>query len=75
MEDFIRVLVTPLVDHPEDLTITIIEKPYETVYQLSVHTEDMGKIIGKQGRVAKSLRSVVQSAAVRKKQKVYLEIR
>ena len=75
MENFIRVLVTPLVDYPENLTITIVEKPYETVYQLSVHADDMGKIIGKQGRVAKSLRTIVQSAAARKKQKVYLEIR
>ena len=75
MEDFIRVLVTPLVDHPESLTISIIEKPYETVYRLSVHEEDMGKIIGKQGRVAKSLRTIVQCAAMQKKDKVYLEIR
>ena len=74
MEDFIRVLVTPLLDYPENLTITMIENPNEIVYQLSAHSEDMGKIIGKQGRVAKSLRLLVQCAALRKNQKVYLEI-
>ena len=42
MEDFIRVLVTPLLDYPENLTITMIENPNEIVYQLSVHSEDMG---------------------------------
>ena len=43
MEDFIRVLVTPLLDYPENLTITMIENPNEIVYQLSVQSEDMGK--------------------------------
>ncbi|MDF2945953.1 MAG: RNA-binding protein [Bacillales bacterium] len=75
MEQFIRTVVTPLVDFPDNIRVIEENKGHEIVYTLSVNPEDMGKIIGKQGRVAKAIRTVVQSAAMRDNKRVFLEIR
>lgn len=63
-----------LVDHPEDVQVDIEENEHALVYKLRVHQDDVGKVIGKQGRIAKALRTVVYAAASREKKKVTVEI-
>ena len=75
MEQLIETIVKPLVDHPEEVRIEKDENTNRVVYKLSVHPSDTGKVIGKQGRVAKAVRSVVYSAAGNyHKKKTYLDI-
>ncbi|EAF8474434.1 KH domain-containing protein, partial [Listeria monocytogenes] len=54
MEELILSIVKPLVDHPEDVVITPEETDTSLTYKLSVSKEDMGRVIGKQGRIAKA---------------------
>lgn len=76
MKELIETIVKPLVDFPDDVQVTIHEEDTRIVYQLSVHQNDMGKVIGKQGRVAKAIRTVVYAAASKSlKKKTYLEIK
>lgn len=75
MKPLIKVIAKALVDHPEEVSVKEIEKEKMVVYQLSVHPDDMGKVIGKQGRIAKSIRTVVSSLALKKNQRVTIEIR
>lgn len=63
MEQLIETIVKPLVDHPDDVQVDKDEHENKITYKLSVHAEDMGKVIGKQGRVAKAIRTIVYSAA------------
>ena len=63
MKDLIETIVKSLVDFPEDVQVTVHEEETRITYQLSVNKADMGKVIGKQGRVAKALRTVVYAAA------------
>ena len=75
MKQLIETIVKPLVDYPEDVRIEIDENANRIVYKLSVHSEDMGKVIGKQGRVAKAIRTIVYSAASsHHKKKTYVDI-
>lgn len=61
MKELILTVVRPLVTHPEELDIVIEESNEYLEYQLSVHPDDIGRVIGKQGRVAKSIRTIVYS--------------
>ncbi len=75
MRELILTIVKPLVDHPDHVNVIEEEGTKAITYKLSVHSEDMGKIIGKQGRVAKAIRTVVYAAAGSSQQKkVFLEI-
>ncbi|ANY75448.1 MULTISPECIES: KH domain-containing protein [Paenibacillus] len=74
MEELVRVIAKALVDHPEDVTVKTVEKEHLIVYELHVHPDDVGKVIGKQGRIAKSLRTVVTSAAVKMDKRVTVDI-
>jgi uncharacterized protein len=74
MEQLIRVIARALVDHPEDVQIQVKEDARGLVYELSVHPEDVGKVIGKQGRIAKALRTVISSAAVKERRRVIVDI-
>ncbi|ADM69695.1 KH domain-containing protein [Paenibacillus sp. SEL3] len=74
MEELVIIIAKALVDHPEDVTVKTLEKDRLVVYELSVHPEDVGKIIGKQGRIAKALRTVVASAAVKMDKRVTVDI-
>ena len=75
MKQLIETIVKPLVDHPDEVRIEIDESANRIVYKLSVHSEDTGKVIGKQGRVAKAIRSIVYSAAGSyHKKKTYVDI-
>jgi uncharacterized protein len=74
MKQLIETIVKPLVDHPEDVQVNVVDEDYRVTYQLSVNKNDMGKVIGKQGRVAKAIRTVVYAAGTSQQKKIYLEI-
>jgi predicted RNA-binding protein YlqC (UPF0109 family) len=76
MKELIETIVKPLVDFPDDVQVNVHEEDTRITYQLSVNKKDMGKVIGKQGRVAKAIRTVVYAAASTSlKKKTYLEIK
>jgi len=74
MKELVEVMAKALVEHPEEVTVTETEKNGETIIELKVSPSDMGKVIGKQGRIAKAIRSVVKAAASKKEKKVVVEI-
>ncbi|WP_138496594.1 KH domain-containing protein [Paenibacillus pinistramenti] len=74
MEQLVGVIAKALVDHPEDVRVNVVEKENLVVYELTVHPDDVGKVIGKQGRIAKALRTVVTSAAVKMDKRVTVDI-
>ncbi|MBA9088697.1 hypothetical protein D3C76_16300 [compost metagenome] len=74
MEQLVGVIAKALVDHPDDVRVEVVEKEHLIVYELSVHPDDVGKVIGKQGRIAKALRTVVTSAAVKMDKRVTVDI-
>ncbi|MFA9463658.1 MAG: KH domain-containing protein [Velocimicrobium sp.] len=74
MKELVEVIAKSLVDHPEEVVVTESESEKGTVIVLKVAADDMGKVIGKQGRVAKSIRTVVKAAASREDKKVIVEI-
>lgn len=76
MEKLITTIAKGLVEFPEQVSVNADEPNEEgvIVYHLHVATEDMGRIIGKQGRIAKAIRTVVRSAAIRNNTKVMVEI-
>ena len=74
MRELVEVLAQSLVDHPEEVTVQETEKDNEILIELKVAQEDMGKVIGKQGRIAKAIRAVVKAAASKTDKKVIVEI-
>ncbi|HEY9576072.1 MAG TPA: KH domain-containing protein [Pseudobacillus sp.] len=75
MEELILAIVKPLVDHPEQVAVKEKEGKSETVYRLSLHSDDIGKVIGKHGRIAKAVRTIITAAAnAAHQKKVYVEI-
>jgi uncharacterized protein len=74
MKELIETIVKPLVDFPDDVRVDVREDDHRVTYQLSVNKNDMGKVIGKQGRVAKSIRTVVYAAGSSQQKRVFMEI-
>lgn len=74
MQELVRVIATALVDHPDQVVVTEKETERSIVVELKVAPEDMGKVIGKQGRIAKSIRTVVKAAATKDDKKVVVDI-
>ena len=74
MKELVEVMAKALVEHPEEVVMTETVKGGETIVELKVAPSDMGKVIGKQGRIAKAIRSVVKAAASREDKKVIVEI-
>ncbi|TCP52495.1 RNA-binding protein with KH domain [Tumebacillus sp. BK434] len=74
MKQLVETIAKALVDHPEEVRVNEIVSEKAIVFELSVAPSDMGKIIGKQGRVAKSLRTVVSAAALQEQKRVTIEI-
>lgn len=75
MDELIKSIVTPLVDFPEDINVSEEEKEDGTTYILTVNKEDMGKVIGKKGRIAGAIRTIVHAAGRVQHQDVQLSIR
>ncbi|MCI8727003.1 MAG: KH domain-containing protein [Hungatella sp.] len=74
MKELVEVMAKALVEHPEEVSVTETEKNGEIIVELKVDPSDMGKVIGKQGRIAKAIRSVVKAAASKEEKKVTVEI-
>ncbi len=74
MKELIHVIAMALVDHPDEVVVTETETEKTIVVELRVAPEDMGKVIGKQGRIAKSIRTLVKAAATKDDKKVVVEI-
>ncbi|HWT75453.1 MAG: hypothetical protein K0R00_2299 [Herbinix sp.] len=74
MKELVEVIAKSLVDHPDEVVVTEKETDKAIVVELKVASEDMGKVIGKQGRIAKSIRTVVKAAATKDDKKVVVEI-
>ena len=74
MKELVEIIAKALVDAPEQVTVTQTETENTIVLELKVAQEDMGKVIGKQGRIAKSIRNVVKAAASKQDKKVMVEI-
>ena len=74
MKELVEVIAKALVDDPEEVVVTESMKGEDTLIELKVSPADMGKVIGKQGRIAKAIRSVVKAAASKEDKKVIVEI-
>ncbi len=74
MVELVRAITESLVEHPEAVEVSESQSNGTTVIQLKVAPEDMGKVIGKQGRIAKAIRTVVKAAATKANAKVVVEI-
>lgn len=74
MKELVEVIAKSLVDHPEEVVVTETENDKAIVVELRVAQSDMGKVIGKQGRIAKAIRSVVKAAASKEEKKVVVDI-
>ena len=74
MKELVEVIAKALVDHPEAVVVTEEEDERSIVINLSVDPDDMGKVIGKQGRIAKAIRSVVKAASAKTDKRVDVEI-
>ena len=74
MKELVEVIAKALVDNQDEVVVTESMKGEDTLIELKVSPADMGKVIGKQGRIAKAIRSVVKAAASKEDKKVIVEI-
>ena len=74
MKELVEVIAKALVDYPDEVVVTETENDRAIILELRVAQSDMGKVIGKQGRIAKAIRSVVKAASTRENKKVDVEI-
>ena len=74
MKELVEVIARALVDSPEDVVVTETEDEKQIVLNLTVAPEDMGKVIGKQGRIAKAIRTVVRAAGSKGDKKIMVDI-
>jgi hypothetical protein len=73
-KDLVEYIAKSLVDDPENVSVSIIEGEKSTILELRVSQEDIGKVIGKHGRIAKAVRTVLSAAASKSGKRVVLEI-
>lgn len=74
MKDLLAVIAKALVDEPDSVSVNQIDGEKSVVLELKVADSDMGKVIGRQGRIAKSIRTVMKAAASRENKHVVVEI-
>lgn len=74
LKELVSFIVKHLVDHPESVSVTEISGKQSTIVELKVASVDLGKVIGKEGRTAKALRTLVHATGTKDKKKVVLEI-
>ena len=74
MKDLVEVIAKSLVENPDEVVVTETDKGHELLIELKVAPSDMGKVIGRQGRIAKAIRAVVKAASSRSDKKVVVEI-
>ncbi len=74
MKELLELIAKALVDNPDDVSVQEVEGERFMILELRVHADDMGKVIGKQGRIAKSIRTVISAAAIRQDKRVDVKI-
>jgi uncharacterized protein len=74
MKELVESIAKALVDHPGDVQVRSIENAQGTILELRVHQEDLGKVIGRQGRTAKAVRTLLSAAGVKTHKRFTLEI-
>lgn len=74
MKELVAYIAKSLVANPEQVVVTEVETEHETIFQIQVADEDMGRIIGKQGRIAKAIRTLTKAAAIKEGIMVQVEI-
>jgi len=74
MKELLELIAKSLVDRPEDVEVTEIEGEQTTVLELRVASDDLGKVIGKQGRTARSIRTILGSAGMKLRKRIVFEI-
>ena len=74
MKELIEYIAKSLVDYPEQVSINVLEGSQATVLELNVAKTDLGKVIGKQGRTAKAIRTILGAASAKNKKRTILEI-
>ena len=74
MKDLINYIAQALVDHPEQVSVSEVEGNQTSVLELKVAKEDLGKVIGKQGRTARAMRTILSAASAKVKKRTVLEI-
>jgi predicted RNA-binding protein YlqC (UPF0109 family) len=74
MKELVEFMAKSLVDNPDSVTVNEVNGEQSIILKLTVAPEDMGKIIGKQGRIAKAIRTVIKAVAVKQNKRVIVEI-
>jgi hypothetical protein len=74
MRDLIHYIAQSLVDHPENVMVSEVEGNQTTVLELKVSKDDLGKVIGKQGRTAQAMRTILSAVSSKMKKRTVLEI-
>ena len=74
MKELLELIARALVDCPDEVVVTEVEGDETTVYELKVAREDLGKVIGKQGRTARAVRTIVASAGMKLHKRIVFEI-
>ncbi len=74
MKELVEVIARSLVDNPDEVKVNEVAGEQSIILELRVAPEDMGKVIGKQGRIAKAIRTVVKAAAIKEEKRVVVEI-
>lgn len=74
MKDMVEQIAKALVDHPDQVQVNAVEGEQVTVLELRVHPEDLGKVIGRQGRTAKAIRTLLGAAGMKLRKRFTLEI-
>ncbi len=74
LREFVEFMAKSIVDNPEEVQVTEVAGEKTTVIELRVASEDLGKVIGKQGRTAKAIRSILSASAAKIKKRAVLEI-
>ncbi len=74
MKELIELISKKLVEHPDDVEVRVIENEDGQIFELRAHPDDMGRVIGKNGRVAKAVRTLIGSAAAKNDIRVTLDI-
>lgn len=74
MKELVEVIAKALVDHPEEVVVNLREEGNKTIVEVKAEDKDLGRIIGKEGRIAKAIRTVVKAASIKDGKKVFVDI-
>lgn len=74
MKELLELLAKSLVDNPDEVNVNVVDNERSLVLELKVAADDMGKVIGKQGRIARAIRTVIKAASTKEGKKVVVEI-